>query len=670
MRLIFIFILFNTVTFGQNKKIDSLELVQIKEKLNNILFKEIPKIDQKDTGKILNLLNEAEKITNPKLGNFIVYINNSKAICYDRIGDVKNTLKYSDKAYNTAIEFGDKIGSARALQFKAISYGKRQILDSTEYFLKKSIKIVESNLYNPIVDSTKNKLLLSNLKSNLALNYTLQKKFNKSIDVNFEALLLAKKLKNRKTEMNIYGYIAQNYFDLNNYRKAEEFYLKEKEIAKELNYNIGMAFNNIHIGNIYEEFNKNDFSFKLKNEALNIFKTENHKDGYLLALNSIYTNYRKRKMFSKCYEIENELLNLYDETKKDKSHLYIELGEVYALDNNIIKAEFYFNEAEKILDNTKADKMFFYSKKAILEEQKGNLETALEYKNKELELTQKKLDTTFVNKISYYETKYKTAEKETKIKSQQLELEKEKTNKYIAFAGIGLLLILSAGGFLFYRNKQKQKELQTQNTLLSLQQNINAMELQNLNQQLNPHEIKNLLASISPEIQEKAPDSYRKMLKLFNITKASLNSNSITDTVENQVQQIEDFLSLEKNTLTEPLEYEIENNINNNSLKIPRLMLKNLIENSVKHGIKGKENGGKIKVELQEKDNFIYIAVDDTGKGRQNAISLDSGIGTSTYQKLFATLNQINKENATFEITDKEQGTKVEVKIPTNYKYS
>jgi sensor histidine kinase YesM len=268
------------------------------------------------------------------------------------------------------------------------------------------------------------------------------------------------------------------------------------------------------------------------------------------------------------------------------------------------------------------------------------------------------------------EVKYETELKESKIKSQQLELEKEKTNKYIAFAGIGILISLSLGGFLFYRNRQKQKELQTQNTLLSLQQNINAMELQNLNQQLNPHEIKNLLASISPEIQEKAPESYRKMLKLFNITKASLNSNSITDTVENQVQQIEDFLSLEKNTLTEPLEYEIENNINNNSLKIPRLILKNLIENSVKHGIKGKENGGKIKVELQEKNNFIYITVDDTGKGRQNAISLDSGIGTSTYQKLFATLNQINKENATFEITDKEQGTKVEVKIPTNYKYS
>ena len=52
--------------------------------------------------------------------------------------------------------------------------------------------------------------------------------------------------------------------------------------------------------------------------------------------------------------------------------------------------------------------------------------------------------------------------------------------------------------------------------------NLDQMELQSLNKQLDPHEIKNLLANISPEIQEKAPEAYRKMLKLFNITKAAL----------------------------------------------------------------------------------------------------------------------------------------------------
>ena len=261
------------------------------------------------------------------------------------------------------------------------------------------------------------------------------------------------------------------------------------------------------------------------------------------------------------------------------------------------------------------------------------------------------------------ETKYRTAEKD-------IQIQKEKANKNIALTGIAFILLLGFGGFWLYRNKQNQANLKTQNILLGLQQNLVEAELSNLNKQLDPHEIKNLLASISPEIQEKAPESYKKMLKLFNLTKASLNSNSITDSIENQLQQIDDFLSLEKSMLSIQLEYSINNTIQNTQTQIPRLLLKNLVENALKHGIKQQETGGNISVQIEEKDSFIYIYVDDTGKGRNLAISLDSGIGTTTYQKLFATLNPKNKENATFEIIDKQQGTKVEVRIPTNYKYS
>ena len=347
-------------------------------------------------------------------------------------------------------------------------------------------------------------------------------------------------------------------------------------------------------------------------------------------------------------------------------------------EKNFETAEKYFELAKMIYDKNKAfSTVLYYRKLALLKEAQGKIQEALTLKNQEMKLINEGSSPDFIKKIAEYDTKYRISEKNNKIKVQQLQLKikeiqllEEKTNRNIAISGIGFLLLLSGGGFWFFKNRQKQKELQNQNTLLGLQQNLNAMELQSLNKQLDPHEIKNLLASISPEIQEKAPESYRKMLKLFNITKASLNSHSLTESIENQIQQTEDFLSLEKSMLPEPLEYSIENKLEQKDQQIPRLMLKNLVENAVKHGIKGKENGGTIKIELFEKNHFIYITVDDTGRGRKQAISSDSGIGTSTYQKLFATLNHKNKDNATFEITDKEQGTKVEVRIPKDYQYS
>ena len=142
---------------------------------------------------------------------------------------------------------------------------------------------------------------------------------------------------------------------------------------------------------------------------------------------------------------------------------------------------------------------------------------------------------TLHSKEQEIETKYQTEKKESQIKSQQLEIEKQKNNRNVAIGGIGFLLFAGLSLWYYVRNKQTKKDLQTKNELLKLKQNFQTMEIQNLNQQLSPHEVKNMLASISPEIQEKAPESYKKLIKLLNLTLASLNSEDVLDTLQNQV---------------------------------------------------------------------------------------------------------------------------------------
>ncbi len=283
-------------------------------------------------------------------------------------------------------------------------------------------------------------------------------------------------------------------------------------------------------------------------------------------------------------------------------------------------------------------------------------------------LTQEKNKKEREEAIFDLDKKYQTSEKEAQIAQQQLKIEQEQNKRNMAFAGSGILLLIAGGGFFWYSNKQKRKALQSQNDLLTLTQKLNQKELSQLNAQLDPHEIKNLLASISPEIQQKAPETYQKMLGLFNITKSSLN-NAITEDLQIQLAQVTDYLNLMKDVLFEPITFKIDNDIKRNNVQIPRLLLKNLVENAVKHGIKGKKEGGSISIQAQQENNIIKIVVDDTGKGRLNAIASDSGIGTATYQKLFEILNTKNKAKATFEIIDKTEGTQVVVKIPDNYQY-
>lgn len=658
----------SVISFGQNKKIDSLKNELTKEPKNVKVLLELSKeFDVVDSKKAIEFSKQAIRYSK----------NNDKQLAesYYSLGVnyfMSNNNKDALANYNLALELSKKNNDLKCSIYTDISnvYSQKRDTKTALLYLDKAQEIIKNE--TEIEDILRKKMRLHLLKASL---YEDLNNFEFAFDNANEAFKLSIKLKDKKRQLRILNTIANIYDSKGERKKAIEIYLDiiskiEDNIDTKQNisvwfYNLASTYLKIDdldnakeylnkASQILIEFPEDKMQAFISVANAQIFLLEKKYSLGLLALN------KAEKLF-RLNEIEGRISDCY----YWKSKIYIEKKDFKRAEENILAALKIYKSFD--LKNEQKD---CYEILSEIKVKQLDYENALFYYKKHKEINDSIYGEQKISAISSAEIKYETELKEAKIKQQQLELQKEKMNKYLAFGIIGLLFLISISGFWVFKNKQKQNNLQTQNTLLSLQQNLNNMELQNLNQQLDPHEIKNLLASISPEIQEKAPDSYKKMLKLFNITKASLNSNSITESIENQVQQVDDFLSLEINTILVPLEYEIVNDTKDSTIQIPRLMLKNLIENAVKHGIKGNDKGGKIKVELQEKDNFILIAIDDTGKGRGHNVFIDNGIGISTYQKLFTTLNKINKEKATFEIIDKQQGTIVEVKIPIDYKYS
>ena len=656
MRKSLFLVLLSCFVFGQNRKIDSLKMI-VKKKPNDFNLQinylgELLVLDDKNLFAI-ELQSAQNKFRDNKDYKFFFKIYEVLALLKKQ----KN-LEANDKldSYNKTLDLKSFPQSNILYNYLKATIearlGNHNIAE--KYYLETFRLIKESKINNARYVDIYNSYASSLIKLG---------KYEEALKILFEAL----KLKKYDNLSVIYTNIGICYFHLKQMSKAEYYYLlaiKNSNEADETNNITNLAILFLESGN-YKKAQEIMLKINLKKlsvtDSASVFSA-------LAEIEKQKENYPKAIEYFKIVE----KIDLKTDQNSYLINDYLAIGNLYKESNYIRKAESYFKKSYQLLKKYKDENAKMEVLQNLLEISflKNKDSIREKYFKEFLELTDSINSKTVQESTNELNLKYQTELKETQIKSQQLELEKEKTNRNIAISGIGFLLLLSGGGFWFFKNRQKQKELQNQNTLLGLQQNLNAMELQSLNKQLDPHEIKNLLASISPEIQEKAPESYRKMLKLFNITKASLNSHSLTESIENQIQQTEDFLSLEKSMLPEPLEYSIENKIEQKDQQIPRLMLKNLVENAVKHGIKGKENGGTIKIELFEKNDFIYITVDDTGRGRKQAISSDSGIGTSTYQKLFATLNNKNKDNATFEITDKEQGTKVEVRIPKDYKYN
>jgi len=654
-KVVFLFLL-SILSFGQNKKIDSLRNALKKEPDNFNLQVDIlaELIDLDDTRFFENELkpaqirfkNNKDEYNYFKISNVTLLLKNKKD------SEAKKVLKTFDKNLDLVNLPKTNIQFNYLNAFMESNLGNHQI---AKKYCQEAIKLINENKLE--------KKRFAHVYNQYSSSLIKLGEYEKALEMLFKIV----EIKDYKHRASVYSNIGICYFYLKQLKKAEYFY------QLGINYAIDSEKAN-NISNLAILFLENgDFAKAEKTLSQVDFKKLSTTDS--AAIFSVRAEIEKQKKnYQKAIEYFKivEKIDLKNQQNSYVINDYLALGILYKESRNYDQAESYLKKSYQLLKNYKDEnaKMEVLETLLSIDFLKNKNPVAGKYFDEFLAVSDSLNSRTVQESTNALNIKYQTAENETKIKSQQLELQKEKTNKYLAFGGIGLLFLLFASGSWFFRNKQKQKELQTQNTLLSLQQNLNSMELHNLNQQLDPHEIKNLLASISPEIQEKAPESYKKMLKLFNITKASLNNHSITDSIENQMQQIEDLLSLEKNTLVEPLEYNLENRIKNTTIEIPRLMLKNLVENAVKHGIKGNENGGKINIILEERGNFIYISVDDTGKGRTQAILSDSRIGTTTYQKLFATLNKKNKESATFEIVDKEQGTKVEVTIPKDYKYN
>ena len=95
--------------------------------------------------------------------------------------------------------------------------------------------------------------------------------------------------------------------------------------------------------------------------------------------------------------------------------------------------------------------------------------------------------------------------------------------------------------------------------------------------------------------------------------------------------KVKSELSLEKARFEDRLKIRIEVPDHLKSLRIPPMILQPLVENSVKHGISSKIEGGEILIKVEEQDGKTYFIVSDTGKGVEDKSILftNGGVGLS-----------------------------------------
>jgi len=204
----------------------------------------------------------------------------------------------------------------------------------------------------------------------------------------------------------------------------------------------------------------------------------------------------------------------------------------------------------------------------------------------------------------------------------------------------------------------KRKQLEQEKALVLSQ-------LSQLQSQIEPHFLFNTLANISALIELDSNKAKLMLEKLTDLLRGSLKTNrNPLITVEQEIELLNAYLSIQQIRLGDRLTYNIDNQIIE-SVSLPPLLIQPLVENAITHGIEPSAQGGQLMVQFKQENNQFIVVISDNGIGLKS-VSPSKGHGMSL-NNIKQRLHDLFDGSASVRITEnKDGGVNAELTIPSD----
>lgn len=247
------------------------------------------------------------------------------------------------------------------------------------------------------------------------------------------------------------------------------------------------------------------------------------------------------------------------------------------------------------------------------------------------------------------------------------ELAKRKERQIMYWTGGGAFFVIATISFVYYRSRLKNLNKALEN------------KMEALRAQMNPHFISNSLNAIDSLInQERNEEASEYIIDFSRLCRLVLNhSREKWITLEEEIETLEYFITLEKLRLGDNLTYsiDVDDELNQSDIKIPPMLLQPFVENAIWHGIQKKQAPGHLEVAVFENElGQLECQVSDDGIGRKKAQELQQksvlehqSLGMQITKERMDAVKKI--EDSVLEIADLKPddsmpGTKVSIKFP------
>lgn len=145
---------------------------------------------------------------------------------------------------------------------------------------------------------------------------------------------------------------------------------------------------------------------------------------------------------------------------------------------------------------------------------------------------------------------------------------------------------------------------------------IKDAQLKALQAQINPHFLYNTLDSINWMAKLNQQRDISVMVEsLGNLLRSAISGKEPIITLKEEVQLLKDYLTIQKMRFGDRLQFQLEIDQQWLSLKIPKLILQPIVENSINYGLENTLGICRITVKAVPDSDCLNITVIDNGPG-------------------------------------------------------
>ena len=712
-----LFLSFPSLSFSQEKVIDSLNKVLLNHKENdttkvnllNILSANYSSFDSKKSEEKAQEANNLAKQLNFRKGEARSYIRLSiqhrkkseldeaeedawNALkLYEEINDQdgvnatyislgilalnKNdpdkALEYFEKVLNYSKQNGDLEQQASMLNnIGVISHSKGNLDDAVNFF--KQSYVIREQLGNK-------KLGLGSL-NNIGAICLNQGKYTEALKY-FNMCLSIHREDNNKDGIALATInMSAVYYEWKQYDKTLRYLEESLELSKEIENRSMIASCLINIGAVYADLNKFDKALDYMTESLLISEEINDK-AELSAGNFQLGGLRLSmgqpeialKHYKTCLDISVSL-----EDKIYTCHAHIGLANTFVELKNNSLALYHALEGKRIADDLE---MLAQQKMAsgILATVYGRTDNYLNAYESHQEF--KILNDSLFNKENIekmtqleYEYKYKQALDSASIRELKLtktvkdtnqNLEKSQRNLFLGVIAF-LILAIVLGAIIFFLRLRNEKT-KTQN--IEIEQKL-------LRSQMTPHFIFNSLSVLQGMILNKEDKKsilyLSKFSKLLRITLE--NSRDKVVPLHEELTAVNNYLELQNLEVSQTYQYTIlvDENIDTTAFEIPPMLIQPFIENAIEHGFQNQKENRKIDIQLKYSNEDLICTIKDNGIGideqKKQKKKHKRSLATTITNERLKIVSKEFKTNGSITIENRqkfnEQGTIVTLVIP------